>query len=247
MLTKAVDKSYGTVTLTILRKKCGFAGMYPKYFIYDSDYHTLFSNAKKMPGNKTSNYLISCEEDVFSKDHSSFVGKLRSNFKKSKYLIYDNGENLGKNKNIGLDQVRCELGFVGYDLKGGQHNGTRSVTVAIPEVDETLQPKPLKQLRKEDSIATQLKHPELMLFENVKPHWSKTKNAYVLSFSDRVKCSSVKNFQLDLKVAGGIEVEKDGEVYLEFGKMSATEFTLSIKWPFSILNAFAIALSAFDK
>lgn len=56
--------------------------------------------------------------------------------------------------------------------------------------------------------------------------------------------SSVKNFQLVEQTPPEEEFE---EVVLEFGKSSNNEFSLTLRYPFSILNAFAIALSAFDK
>lgn len=34
MLNQALDKSFGMVTFTIVRKKAGFAGIYPKYFLF---------------------------------------------------------------------------------------------------------------------------------------------------------------------------------------------------------------------
>jgi len=285
LLKRAIPKNFGMITLTIVRKKAGFANMYPKFFWYDQNQNGFFCNAKKMSGNKTSNYLVSTEEGVFSKDQKSYVGKLRSNYQKNKYLLYDNGENVAKNPDLSMSQIRCELGWVAFDLGGIERNGTRSVTVALPSIEDNLMPSNTKQLKKEDSIASKLKNldengiEDLMVFENQKPYWcskktemsipdsssqaknqqrgssttsrarqgsSSRKGAYVLEFSDNVKCSSIKNFQL-VKRSPSNNREEPSEVFLEFGKISSSEFTLSLKWPFSIMNAFGIALSSFDK
>lgn len=249
MLTRAVDKAQGMVSFTIVRKKSGFANMYPKYYLYDSNYKTIFANAKKMSGNKTPNYLISSEEGKFIKDHPSFVGKLRGNTNKTKYLVFDNGENADRNTNIGLDQVRNELGYVFYSPKDAQDCATRNFSVAIPDLNENKYPLSFKQVKKEDSMVYKLNHDtkdNLLLFENKKPYWNEEKKANVLNFSDKVECSSVKNFQL-VKKGESDGVDPDQEVYLEFGRIRSDRFTLSIKWPFSIMTAFSIALTAFDK
>ena len=58
--------------------------------------------------------------------------------------------------------------------------------------------------------------------------------------------SSVKNFQL-VRNRKSKEGESKTDVVIEFGKISSNEFSLTLKYPFSIMNAFAVALSSFDK
>lgn len=221
--------------------------MTTKYFLYDDTLNTFIVNAKKMTKNRTSNYLISSEKNVFDKNKESYAGKLRSNFGKSKYLIYDNGENVERNKNIGVEQARCELGFIAYNIEGANQNGTRAIVAAIPKLNENHSPVTFRQLKKQDSISYLYGAgctDELYLFENQAPYWVKDK--YCLKFSDRVKKSSIKNFQL-IKKDKERKKGEIGEVFFEFGKISSNEFTLSFKYPFSIMNAFSFALSAFDK
>ena len=121
----------GTFWMRITRKKAGFLGMFPKYELFDDSGTVLLANAKKMPRNTTSNYMISCEEKVFVKDRDSFIAKLRCNSDRSKYLIFDNGENIERNKCASIEQIRCELGFIGYFMNEAQINGTRSIKVAV--------------------------------------------------------------------------------------------------------------------
>jgi len=92
-------------------------------------------NAKKKVANKTSNYLISIEEGLFNKNSFSFIGKIRSNHSKSKYLIYDNGENFEKNKFANPDQGRCELGYVAYIDGKNKTPGMRNLEYIIPNLD----------------------------------------------------------------------------------------------------------------
>ena len=221
--------------------------MYPKYYLYDDTKTVFFANAKKMTRNKTSNYLMSWEMDIFNKDYESYIGKLRSNNDKGKYLIYDNGENIEKNRAASLDRVRCELGFIGYNLEGVNANGTRNMVVAIPKLNEDYKPLTFKPLKREDSICwhyAEGNKENIYSFENAKPYWNK--NKFVLNFSERVKKTSVKNFQI-IKKRKSREGEEKTEVVVEFGKVSSNEFSLTLRHPFSIMNAFAIALSSFDK
>ena len=57
-----------------------------------------------MTGNQTFNYVISCEEKIFTKNRDSFIVKWLSNGNKSKYIIYDNRVNIEDNKNTSIGQ-----------------------------------------------------------------------------------------------------------------------------------------------
>lgn len=65
---KAIPKELGVLKLTIYRKKSGFGNFSPKYFLFDEFKRVFLLNAKKKVANKTSNYLISLEDNNFSKD-----------------------------------------------------------------------------------------------------------------------------------------------------------------------------------
>jgi hypothetical protein len=56
LITIAIPEDYGMVNLIVVRKKAGFANLYPKFFLYDLNQNCMFLNTKKMTGNKTSNY-----------------------------------------------------------------------------------------------------------------------------------------------------------------------------------------------
>ena len=81
----------------------------------------------------------------------------------------------------------------------------------------------------------------LMFFENRQPKWNEDICAYVLNFNKRVTMASVKNFQLIIDHTNG-----DNEVTMQFGRSGNDEFIMDVKWPMSLFQAFAIALSSCD-
>eukprot|EP00341_Mesodinium_pulex_P007732 CAMPEP_0116994852 /NCGR_PEP_ID=MMETSP0467-20121206/68394_1 /TAXON_ID=283647 /ORGANISM="Mesodinium pulex, Strain SPMC105" /LENGTH=67 /DNA_ID=CAMNT_0004693033 /DNA_START=426 /DNA_END=625 /DNA_ORIENTATION=- len=64
-------------------------------------------------------------------------------------------------------------------------------------------------------------------FTNNPPFW----NVDVLKLSNRIKESSIKNFQF---------VQED-EVILQFGKYSEVEYALDFREPFNLLETFCLA------
>ncbi|CAD8062649.1 unnamed protein product [Paramecium primaurelia] len=78
-------------------------------------------------------------------------------------------------------------------------------------------------------------------FVNRKPKWDPKLQTFILNFYERVKISSIKNFQIVLKD------EIPEKIYLQFGKWDKHYFNLDIAAPFSPLIAFMIALSNYDQ
>lgn len=62
--------------------------------------------------------------------------------------------------------------------------------------------------------------------------------------SSRIRIPSVKNFQIKQLPHG--ETEPSGEMVLEFGKACDKTFALDCRPPFSILQAFAVAIAIAD-
>eukprot|EP01016_Furgasonia_blochmanni_P040549 TRINITY_DN5186_c0_g1_i13.p3 TRINITY_DN5186_c0_g1~~TRINITY_DN5186_c0_g1_i13.p3 ORF type:complete len:139 (-),score=0.30 TRINITY_DN5186_c0_g1_i13:428-844(-) len=79
----------------------------------------------------------------------------------------------------------------------------------------------------------------LRFFFSKPPIWSEEAQAQVLNFGGRVDKHSVKNFQL-------IDQEDDNVIYMEFGRVDDDSFNLDFQWPFSPMQALAVALSSFD-
>jgi len=72
-------------------------------------------------------------------------------------------------------------------------------------------------------------------FRNVPPRWNERTECYTLNFYGRVSRASAKNFQL-------VMPEDPNTIYLMFGKIGRDSFHLDYRCPFSMFQAFAIAL-----
>lgn len=92
----------GPVQCHIVRRKVksmGFGKGYPEYFLYldgpdtaagaPNDDATFLLSARKRKKSKSSNYVISLDEDDLSRQSGNFFGKLRSNFVGTEFVIFD--------------------------------------------------------------------------------------------------------------------------------------------------------------
>lgn len=202
-------------------------------------------NGKKRGGNKTSNYLITLDQDSLKKKGKGYLGKLRANFMGTEFVIYDQGENPKKAKSD--SEIRRELGSVLYESNVLGSKGPRKMRVLIPAIDKEDNICTWKPIEKEDSMIDKYKEgkKEMMLvFHNKEPKWNETVQAYVLNFNGRVDQASVKNFQLIINQSS----EKDENyIFMQFGKIGKNDFNMDVQWPLSIFQAFAISLSSIDK
>ena len=71
------------------------------------------------------------------------------------------------------------------------------------------------------------------------PVWNEEAQCYILPFHGRAKLPSSKNCQL-------VDSSNDGVVVFQMGKYSDNMFTVDVRWPLSLLDGFAIALSRLD-
>ena len=83
----------------------------------------------------------------------------------------------------------------------------------------------------------------LLRLRNKEPEWSDELGTYTLEYNGRATLASVKNIQLaaDAAVEGG-----HAELYFQLGKVSDDRFNVDWKAPLSAMQAFGVALSAFD-
>jgi tubby-related protein 1 len=120
--------------------------------------------SKKRPKNKTSNYLITMDQNDMNRAGSSYLGKLRSNFVGTEFQVFDDGINPKDNKDedeirgsskfdfsVFLffvfnfrfpfltskdNAVRCEMGSVMYAANVLGSRGPRKMQVAVPRLEE---------------------------------------------------------------------------------------------------------------
>jgi len=236
----------------IVRTKGGFMASYPKYTMYlkhPGGADTMLLAARKRGQSKSSNYLISLDQDDLSRESGAFFGKLRSNFIGTEFVLYDAGlnpEKAAKAQNPGvLAPPRQELCAVLYKQNVLYTRGPRKMTVLMPVIENGRR-KVLQPAKSHDESCIVEKHKinerdrELFMMKNKSPKWNEAANAYVLNFNGRVTQPSVKNFQL-------VDYEDEEEVVvMQFGRVGDNEFTCDFQYPISPLQAFGIALSSFD-
>eukprot|EP01059_Diplonema_ambulator_P004560 TRINITY_DN14276_c0_g1_i4.p1 TRINITY_DN14276_c0_g1~~TRINITY_DN14276_c0_g1_i4.p1 ORF type:complete len:361 (+),score=88.68 TRINITY_DN14276_c0_g1_i4:149-1084(+) len=232
----------GMVYCHIIRDRSGLKKLHPEYTMYlesGTDSQFLLA-ARKRKKNKTSNYLISMDTEDLHRNSGNFYGKVRSNFLGTEFTVYDRGERATKDGSV---SHRQELAAVLYEANIISSKGPRKMTAVIPSVDNTGRRTIWKQ-ETDDSETLILAYKagerkdDMMVMENKKPSWNEELRAYVLNFKGRVTVPSVKNFQL-------VERHTD-KILVQFGKIGSDKFTLDFQYPVNGLQAFAIALTAFD-
>ncbi|XP_051169428.1 tubby-related protein 4 isoform X2 [Leptopilina boulardi] len=100
---------------------------------------------------------------------------------------------------------------------------------------ETFQKKQLRQKLKQRAGGGQ--KPEVvrreLVMHNKAPLWNDASQVYQLDFGGRVTQESAKNFQIEFR----------GKQVMQFGRIDGNAYTLDFQYPFSALQAFAVALA----
>ena len=104
-LTQPSPKDYGVVQCYIERNKTGTKKLYPEYSLFMKEGDRFLLAGKKRAKNRTSNYLVSMDKGDLSRSSGSYLGKLRSNFIGTEFVVYDGGIN-PKDANSDALQVR---------------------------------------------------------------------------------------------------------------------------------------------
>eukprot|EP00668_Euglena_longa_P006593 GGOE01007880.1.p1 GENE.GGOE01007880.1~~GGOE01007880.1.p1 ORF type:complete len:385 (-),score=83.20 GGOE01007880.1:545-1666(-) len=230
----------GMIQCYIQREKHPLYGCKYNLILEDNDLFLLSSVKRKH--NKTSNYLISLDRDDLNRDSGHFYGKLRSNFVGTEFTVFDKGEKPNKDGDVQGLAPRQEIAAVIYERNILGTKGPRKMCVLIPHVDENGRRTIWKPEKEEDGLVGRFKKGStqgMIIMKNKEPSWNDQLRAYVLNFGGRVTMASVKNFQL-------VDQDHPNKVLMQFGKVDADKFTLDFQYPVSGLQAFGIALSAFD-
>ncbi|XP_046475205.1 tubby-related protein 4 isoform X2 [Neodiprion pinetum] len=74
---------------------------------------------------------------------------------------------------------------------------------------------------------------EELRMHNKAPMWNESSQVYQLDFGGRVTQESAKNFQIEFR----------GKQVMQFGRIDGKAYTLDFQYPFSALQAFAVALA----
>eukprot|EP00906_Rhabdomonas_costata_P033365 RCo047022 len=213
------------------------------YHLYLEEKNLFLMASIKRKQNKTSNYLISLDPDDLNRDSGHYYGKLRANFVGTEFIIFDKGEKPSRmgGSSAGLG-ARQEVGAVLYDRNILGTKGPRKMTVLLPAVDEAGKRAVFRPSTEEETLISHFRRgtsKDMLILKNKEPSWNEQLKAFVLNFNGRVTMASVKNFQL-------VDQDNTSKVLLQFGKIDESKFTLDFQYPISGLQAFGIALSAFD-
>jgi tubby-related protein 1 len=230
----------GMIQCYILREKSNIHGN--KYSLYLEDKDLFLLSSVKRKHNKTSNYLISLDKEDLNRDSGHFYGKLRANFVGTEFTVFDKGEKPNREGEVQGLAPRQEIGGVIYERNILGTKGPRKMCVLVPYVDDNGKRTPWKPEKEEDGLIGRFKKGntrDMIILKNKEPSWNEQLRAYVLNFSGRVTMPSVKNFQL-------VDQDNPSKVLMQFGKVDTEKFTLDFQYPISGLQAFGIALSAFD-
>lgn len=163
---------------TIRRERSGFSRIYPKYFLFTSDTRAFLLAGKKRPGNKTSNYLVSMNEKELKTKSPAYLGKVRSNFMGTEFMIYDKGLN-PKKKAATMETFREELGVVMYQSNLLGAKGPRKMRVLLPAVNAEGERFRWKPANKDVSIIAKYKGGDLtgmFDFFNKPPKWNERRD-----------------------------------------------------------------------
>ncbi|CBI18204.3 unnamed protein product, partial [Vitis vinifera] len=186
-------------------------------------------SAKRNRRTTCTEYVISMDADNISRSSSTYIGKLRSNFLGTKFIIYDtqppyNGSQLSP-------PGRTSRRFYSKKVSPKVPTGSYNIAQLLPR-------------NLEDSFQDEGKDRPLVL-RNKPPRWHEQLQCWCLNFRGRVTVASVKNFQLIAATQPAAASDHD-KIILQFGKVGKDMFTMDYRYPLSAFQAFAICLSSFD-
>ncbi|KAL6463039.1 hypothetical protein MHYP_G00274300 [Metynnis hypsauchen] len=196
--------------------------------------------ARRMKKSKASSFVISVDE---SNKADSVVGALRSNKKRTEFILYDKVREPGEiDEALLAEACMKELAAISYEKVLGLRK-LQQMSVVIPGKDKIRERRPVYVFTAQESTLKKLlknKKSKLITLEVKKPVWNAEMKACALDFNGRVKKTSAKNFQL-------ICPKNPEKLVMQFGRVDEEHFALDYSAPLCALQAFAIALSWFEE
>ncbi|CAD8186443.1 unnamed protein product [Paramecium pentaurelia] len=168
-------------------------------------------------------------------------GKIFLAAKKSshKFIISMNKDKIQRKSSNFIGQISCKqkYDYFFYDNGNNPKRNKLPVRNTLGQLKFITSSKPTEPRQQEFRFPSDDSH----IFMNRKPKWNEKTKSFTLNFYDRVKVSSIKNFQL-------IQInEQPEQIYIQLGKENDGKFNLDFQKPFSPLQAFMIALANYDK
>jgi tubby-related protein 1 len=193
----------------------------------------VFMCAARRPTRK-SLYIISGDAVDFDKKGRNYVAKCKKNLSKNDFTVLtapswceapEQGATKGKTK-----KPRQELAAVAFTPSTKYIPSQMQVVLTDNASDDAWL---LQRLQRGDCINTPV-------LQNTPPQWNTKTNAYEVDFGGRVVQASGKNLQLQ-DTRGS-----NKPVVLTFGKVDDSTYVLDFCYPLSPVQAFSIALAAFN-
>ncbi|KAI8926676.1 tubby C-terminal-like domain-containing protein [Entophlyctis helioformis] len=210
---------------------------------------------------QTSCYAIVLSLGRNHKARGQTVAKVRSNFLGTGFSIhggsaFPGSKSAASNSNNNDDgdgdadgndvpaaaNARRELCAVTYEPNFLGHKGPRKMTIVLPPV--TAQGVAVEVTAQDEKDTLLERHRtandhDLLVLHNKPPQWNDETQSFVLNFNGRVALASVKNFQI-------VHDHDLDYIALQFGRVTDDTFTIDVQYPFSLVQAFGIALTSFD-
>jgi len=180
------------------------------------------------------NFLIYSTRDFLD---NSIIASLHSYQQRSEFILYDNGANPSKLKSEGINKNN-ENNLRRYLLQVKYLNDKKfeHFLVYLPKENYFKNSNYNKDENHKDKLSNG-EYKNIDIYENNLPKFDFSLHKFVDNFSSRVKEKSKFNFK----------VLNEGQRSIECGKVNEYNYILDISYPFSPLEAFAIALSFFIK
>ncbi|KAI9491595.1 tubby C-terminal-like domain-containing protein [Zychaea mexicana] len=239
------------VACRICRYRDGLDKIYPQYQLLIEHIRTgevqHVMTARKKRKSQTSYYTIS---GVVHDSHEPAerlveLGKVRSNFLGTTFVIYSHGRNPMK-KDIDASKselpIREEMGAVLYDPNILGFKGPRKMTILMHTLTRDGKRPEFRPASESETLLSKYREGgsrDLLVLHNKSPQWNEETQSFVLNFSGRVTQASVKNFQI-------VHDNDLDYIVMQFGRVGPDHFTMDYKYPICLFQAFAIALTSFD-
>ncbi|CAF4799930.1 unnamed protein product [Rotaria sp. Silwood1] len=170
----------------------------------------------------------------------SVISKYPDNFNSAE-LISDDLTGTRYVLNLLNEDKRQQLAVILYETNFLGTKGPRKIEVLLPKFNDQMQD--FIEASDFDEYDSKEQSNCFIHLHNKPPNWDSYKSCYTLNFSgkDRAVIPSIKNFQMILKNEENVE-----QIVMEFGRMLDNEFSCDFRYPLSLIQAFAIALSALE-
>ncbi|CAF1117463.1 unnamed protein product [Adineta ricciae] len=148
----------------------------------------------------------------------------------TEYILYTYSEDQRQEQAV----ILYESNFLGL-------KGPRKANVILPKFDNQMQP--LFNKNEIDEFCAEDLDDDFLHLYNTAPSWNPLSGAYTIHFEgiDRITIPSVKNFQMF-----ALDKNNQEQTVMEFGRMTDTIFSCDFRYPLSFIQAFSIALTAFE-